>query len=57
MKSRPYVNSSKSHKIKRVRELTKEGDYLKENLDTLNFIIHKKYYGLFFQGIWRYKKN
>lgn len=30
MKSRPHVNSSKSHKIKRVRELTKEGDYLKE---------------------------
>ena len=23
---------------------------VKENLDTLNFIIHKKYYGLFFQG-------
>lgn len=30
MKSRPHVNSSDAYKAKKVRELTKEGDYLKE---------------------------
>ena len=30
MKSRPHVNSTDAYKVKKVRELTKEGDYLKE---------------------------
>ena len=30
MKNRPHINSSGAYKIKKVRKLTKEGDYLKE---------------------------